>query len=124
MTDAWKGFERRVAERFKSILADAGFKELVYELKRRGPLTADSEHGLPDITAPGLSVECKLYKRMGYAAILDACRQAKADRRNETDIPLAVVKLYGKGRPDNDALVCFRLEDFEELFRKEKANDL
>ena len=94
MDTAWKAFERRIARLFGG--------------KRRGPYRGS------DVIAPGWSIECKLRTRPSFAGILEACRQAEAERDAPQDIPIAVIKR--KGDRDMDALVCMRLAELMKYF--------
>ncbi|MBT37616.1 MAG: hypothetical protein CL938_03600 [Deltaproteobacteria bacterium] len=96
---AWKAFERRVAQ------AVGG--------RRRGADTGGCDGGRSDVIAPGLSVECKLLRRPGFAGVVEACRQAEA-AAGDLELPVAVVKRFGAR--DADALVALRLEVFREWF--------
>lgn len=101
MTDkAWKAFERRIASLFGG--------------QRRGAHTSDGQHGKSDVIKSGWSIECKLYSKPDYDTMLQAARQAEANREYPDDIPVAIVKRL-RGRDEN-ALVVMRLDVFAEYF--------
>jgi len=97
----WKAFERRIAAIFPGAT-------------RRGAYTGNGRQGKPDLVCPGWSIECKLLARAGYQDLLDAARQAEANREKPDDIPVAIIKR--KGDHDPNALVVMRLETFQEWF--------
>jgi hypothetical protein len=97
---SWKAWERRVATIFGG--------------RRRGAYTGLNGQGKTDVIATGWAIECKLLARAGYQDLLDAARQAEANRECPEDIPVAVVKR--KGDLTKDALVVMRLETFQEWF--------
>lgn len=97
---SWKAFERTVAKIFGG--------------KRRGAYTGTNGAGKTDVIAPGWAIEAKLLARPGYQLMLDACRQAEANRENSLDIPVAVIKR--KGDQVKDSLVVMRMEEFEQFF--------
>lgn len=108
MTDAsWKQFERRIATLFGG--------------KRRGAYTGTNGNGKTDVIAPGWAIEVKLYGRPSYQVMLDACRQAEKNRENPDDIPVAIVKR--KGDHDQNALVCMRLDEFQQFFVNVSTED-
>lgn len=97
---AWKAYERRIAARFGG--------------KRRGAYTGANGAGKTDVIAPGWAIECKLLARPSYQQLLDACRQAEANRESALDIPVGVIKR--KGDLTDDSLVVMRLAEFEQYF--------
>jgi hypothetical protein len=82
--------------------------------KRRGADFRSADGGKNDVIAEGWSIECKIWSRPTWAAMVEDVRKAEARREKETDIPLAVMKR--KGDRDADALVCMRLKTFLEWF--------
>lgn len=104
-TASWKAWERRGSGRFG--------------LKRRGADygTGNVGEGKNDAVEPDgsesrhWSLEFKLAKKLGYKAILDACKQAEA-AACEGQEPVAIVKL--PHLRDDDALVVQRLATFTE----------
>ncbi len=92
---AWKAFERKIAAYLGG--------------KRRGPDTQDQNVGKTDVIHPYWGVECKLLSRPSFGQILDACRQAETNSRDNQE-PVAFVKR--KGDEYKDTLVCVRLETF------------
>ena len=90
---------------------------------RRGAMTSRERGGKNDlINVPGLAVECKFGKQMGYKKILDALLQAEADRDDPNELPIAVVKLHSYN--NNDSVVAIRFEVFKELYLALRVGDL
>jgi hypothetical protein len=100
---SWKAYERRISRWFPGAT-------------RRGAHTGDGESGRNDIICKGWSIECKLHAYLNYQKILDAVRQAEANKENYNDIPIAIVKRKGSQDQDKDSLVVMRLETFSEFF--------
>ena len=99
---SWKNFERRIAKYIGG--------------KRRGAYVSDGTQGKSDIILDGFSIECKLLKQAGWQKILDACKQAEANRESDLEIPIAIIKKNSRGILDKDSIVAIRLEIFREHF--------
>lgn len=69
--------------------------------------------GKNDAIVDGWSIECKLYRRPGFALVLEACREAETAAKPD-EIPVAVVKR--SGQHDTSAVVAMRLETFMAWF--------
>jgi hypothetical protein len=99
---AWKKFERRIAEIFP-------------DGRRRGPDTqGERNQGKTDVVSPGWAIECKLLKTVSFGILLNAALQAERNRLEPDDIPIAIVKEYG--RRDENALVVAQWSTFMDYF--------
>ena len=111
-TTSWKQFEARVARRFG--------------LKRRGADYGDASGGKTDAVnldgseSQHWALECKLYGRIGYQVLLDACRQVEAAAKPGQE-PIVVAKL--KNLPDDNALVVMRFATFREWRLSTEVHD-
>ena len=99
MTDkSWKAVERRLCKIFGG--------------KRRGADYADARGGKNDcVDTPGWSIEIKHMLRPQFKLIEEDVQKAEQRKEHPDDIPIAIMKR--KRTPDKDALVCIRLEVFE-----------
>lgn len=100
---AWKHFEREIALRIGG--------------KRRGPDVRGDSGGKNDIIHPHWSAEVKLLGSPGYAALLDACKQAEANAE-KFQCPVAFVKR--KSKRVSDTLVIMRLPVWLDWYGPEK----
>lgn len=86
--------------------------------KRRGAHTGfgASGKGFPDNddNLKGWSIEIKHLKRPKFSLILGAVDQARANRINSGDIPVAVI--HREGDEYRDSLVVMKLSDFQSFF--------
>lgn len=100
MTDkAWKAVERRICRIFGG--------------ERRGADYVDrAGKGKNDcIECAGWSIEIKHMLRPSFGLIEEDVRKAEQRKEHPDDIPIAIMKR--KRTKDKDALVCIRLEVFE-----------
>lgn len=102
-SDTWKAAERRVLAFWPGG-------------KRRGAYVNDGENGMPDSSDDliGWSIEVKHAKRPTLGSMIKAVAQAEKNKRNEGDIPVAVV--HPEGVEYKDSLVVMRLETFAQFF--------
>lgn len=100
MTDkTWKALERRICKIFSGT--------------RRGADYVD-EHGKGKndcVGTDGWSIEIKYMLRPQFSTIEEDVRKAEERKEHPDDIPIAIMKR--KRARDGDALVCIRLEVFE-----------
>lgn len=97
---AWKAYERRLAAMFGGT--------------RRGADFGSIKGGKNDLICPGWSIECKLWSKPRWAAIVEDVKKAENRRDQPSDIPLAIMKR--KGDDDKDSIVAMRLETFLDHF--------
>ena len=99
MTDkTWKAVERRICK--------------VFGGKRRGADYGDAKGGKNDcVETLGWSIEIKNMLRPQFKLIEEDVRKAEQRKEDPDDIPIAIMKR--KRSRDADAIVCIRLEVFE-----------
>lgn len=93
----WKAYERRVATCFGG--------------KRRGADFRGEDGGKSDIICDGWSIEVKNWARPSFSIMLEDAKKAEERKTKPTDLSCAVIKR--KGDLDADALVVFRMSEFE-----------
>lgn len=104
----WKAFERRIC--------------LIFGGKRRGADYADARGGKNDcIECKGWSIEIKNMLRPQFKKIEEDVQKAEQRKEHPDDIPIAIMKR--KRTRDKDALVCIRLEVFENQILPKLRNE-
>jgi hypothetical protein len=104
----WKAFERWVAKQFGGT--------------RRGADFRGARGGKNDIIADGYSIECKIWARPTWSALVEDVKHAEERRDNPGDIPLAIMKK--KGDRNLDSIVAMRFETFLEFFGGHNDNGI
>jgi hypothetical protein len=91
--------------------------------KRRGAdyRARDRAGGKNDVITEGWSVEIKHSKRPTWGLIVGAVRQARTNRENVDDIPVAVI--HKAGTQYGDSLVVMLLSDFKDYFINNPKDD-